>query len=70
MDIPLDSEAELAKHGIHLRPVVLKSLKDAGYERLGDLRWVSGPELKRLYHIAIKTAREIRAVIDRFEQDG
>lgn len=70
MDIPLDSAAELAKHGIHLRPVVLKSLQDAGYHCLGDLRWVSGPELKRLYYIGIKTAREIRTVVGRFEREG
>jgi hypothetical protein len=70
MDIPLGSDAELAKHGINLRPVVLKSLQDAGYRCIGDLRWVSGPELKRLYYIGLKTAREIRAVIARFEDEG
>jgi hypothetical protein len=71
MDIPLGSDVELAKHGINLRPVVLKSLQDAGSARcIGDLRWVSGPELKRLYYIGLKTAREIRAVIARFEDEG
>ena len=66
MDIPLN-ETQLAKHRIHLRPIVLKSLLDAGYRCLGDLRWVSGTELKRLCYVGIKTAREIRATIERFE---
>ena len=70
MDIPLDSEAELAKNRIQLRPVVLKSLQDAGYHCLGDHLWVSRAELKRLYYVGIKTAREIRAVIERFEHEG
>jgi hypothetical protein len=69
MDIPLDG-TQLVKHGIHLRPVVLKSLQDAGFRCLGDLRWVSSPVLKRLYYVGIKTAQEIRAIIERFETDS
>jgi|GEM_PF-4780995 len=68
MDIPLD-EAQLAKYGIRLRPVVVKSLLDAGYHCLGDVRWIPAPVLKRLYYVGIKTAREIRFVIDRFDHD-
>src|ERR1019366_6750138 len=40
MDIRLDDPAALATHHFRLRPIALRSLLDAGYQCLGDLRWV------------------------------
>ena len=63
MDIPLDDPNDLAKHGIRLRPVVVRSLIGAGYHQLGDLCWASGYELRKLFYIGRKTARQIRSAI-------
>jgi hypothetical protein len=41
--------------------LVLKSLIDAGYRRLGDLRWVPNRELMGLHYIGFKTARHVLA---------
>src|ERR1039457_5627977 len=49
MDIRLDP-TDLARHHIHLKPVVLKSLNAADYHCLGDLRWVSDRQLRSLYY--------------------
>ena len=67
MDIPLDHRKELAGHGIRLKPVVLQSLAAAGYRCLGDLRWVPERQLIGLHYVGIKTARALRAAVQRFE---
>jgi hypothetical protein len=58
MDIQLDP-ATLAKHHLHLKPVVLKSLHDAGYFSMGDLRWVPERQLRGLHYVGIKTAQKM-----------
>ena len=70
MDIRLDDPAHLAKHQIHLKPVVLKSLSSAGYSCLGDLRWVSDRQLRSLYYVGIRTARALLAVVRQFERNA
>jgi hypothetical protein len=70
MDIRLDDPAELARHRIRIKPVVLQSLEAAGYRCLGDLRWVPDRQLRGLYYVGIKTARAILAIVRRFEQDA
>ena len=68
MNIQLD-EAALAKHHLHLKPVVLKSLHDAGYRCIGDLRWIPGRQLRGLYYIGIKTARQIVGIVRQCERN-
>jgi hypothetical protein len=68
MDIRLDP-ADLARHHIHLKPVVLKSLVGAGYSCLGDLRWIPDRQLRGLYYVGIRTARAILAIVRQFEQN-
>lgn len=63
MEIQLDDANGLARHGFQLRPVVLRSLMGAGYRALGDLCWVSDSELRRLFYVGRKTARQIRTAI-------
>lgn len=63
MDIRLDDRGELAKHKIRLRPIVVRSLLDAGYRFLGDLCWVSEYELRKLSYIGRTTTRQIRIAI-------
>lgn len=70
MDIRLDNAEDLANHHIRFKPVALKSLIEAGYRCLGDLRWVSNRELTGLHYIGYKTARQILAVVRRFERDS
>jgi hypothetical protein len=70
MDIRLDDPADLARHHIHLKPVVLKSLIGAGYYFLGDLRWVSDRQLRGLYYVGIRTARALVAIVRQFERDA
>ena len=70
MDIRLDSPEELAAHEISIRPVVLKSLLDAGFRCLGDLRWVSNRELQQLRYVGIKTAQQLRVVLRRFDRSA
>ena len=67
MDIRLDDRQELAKHKIRLRPIVVRSLLGAGYRCLGDLRWVSEHDLRRLFYIGRTTTRLLRTVIRQFE---
>lgn len=67
MDIRLDHRKEPAGHGIRLKPVVLQSLAAAGYRCLGDLRWAPERQLIGLRYIGIKTARALRATVERFE---
>jgi hypothetical protein len=70
MDIRLDQRdqrRELARHGIHLKPVVVQSLVASGYRCLGDLRWVPEQQLISLHYVGIKTARALRATVERFE---
>jgi hypothetical protein len=69
MDIRLDDAANLAKHRLRLRPIVLKSLRGAGYQCLGDLRWVPLQQLIGLFYIGRKTAKQIRATVDRLERE-
>jgi hypothetical protein len=68
MDIRLDDPAGLAKHGIHIKPVVLRSLTQAGYRCLGDLRWVPDRQLRNLYYVGIRTAQAIVAIVRQFER--
>src|SRR5664279_1465221 len=70
MDIRLDDAAALAPHRLRLRPIVLRSLLDAGYQCLGDLRWVPIQQLIRLFYIGRKTAKQIRATVERLERDA
>ena len=67
MDIRLDYRKELARHGIRLKPVVVQSLAAAGYRCLGDLRWVPERQLLGLHYVGIKTARALRAAVQRLE---
>jgi hypothetical protein len=67
MDIRLGHRKELARHGIRIQPVVLQSLVGAGYRSLGDLRWIPERQLIGLHYVGIKTARALRAVVQRFE---
>jgi hypothetical protein len=69
MDIRLDDDAAMAAHRLRLRPIVLKSLLGAGYRCLGDLRWVPIQQLIGLYYIGRKTAKQIRATVERLERD-
>ena len=70
MDIRLDDAAALAPHRLRLRPIVLRSLLDAGYQCLGDLRWVPIQQLIGLFYIGRKTAKQISAPVERLERDG
>ena len=63
MDIPLDDTHALARHGLRVRPVVLRSLIGAGYRNLGDLCWASDHELHKLFYVGRKTGRQIRTAI-------
>ena len=70
MDIHLDDQAAMAAQGLRLRPIVLRSLLGAGFQCLGDLRWIPLLELIRLFYIGRKTAKQIRAVVERLEGEG
>jgi hypothetical protein len=70
MDIRLDSPGDLATHKISIQPVVLKSLLNAGFRCLGDLRWVSNRELRQFHNIGIKNAQQLRDILRRFDQRG
>src|ERR1017187_5377884 len=61
MDVRLDDNAAMARHQLHLRPIVVRSLRDAGYHCLGDLRWVPVQRLIDVYNVGRKTAKKIRA---------
>jgi hypothetical protein len=67
MEIRLDDGAELAKHRIRLRPMVVRSLVGAGYFCLGDLCWVSEYELRKLFYIGRTTTRQLRTIIRQFQ---
>lgn len=68
MDIRLDDQAGMATHRLRLRPIVLRSLLGAGYQCLGDLRWVPIQQLICLFYIGRKTAKQIRAAVERLER--
>ena len=70
MDIRLDDTAAMATNGLRLRPIVLKSLLAAGYQCIGDLRWVPIQQLICLFYIGRKTAKQIRATMERLEREG
>ena len=70
MAIRLDDPAALAMYRIRLKPVVLRSLLDAGYRCIGDLRWVSSRQLMSLLYIGRRTAQQIRGVVERLERDA
>ena len=70
MDIRLDDQAAMATVGLQLRPIVLRSLLGAGYQCLGDLRWVPLLALIRLVYIGRKTAKQIRATVERLAREG
>src|ERR1022692_3045103 len=67
MDIRFDDPAGLKRHGIRIKPIVRESLVAAGYWCLGDLCWVPDQHLMRLHYVGIKTARALRAIVQRFE---
>ena len=70
MDIRLDNTESLATHKIRFKPVVLKSLLDAGFRCIGDLRWVPNRELMQFHYVGIKTAQRIRALLRRLDRSG
>ena len=70
MNIRLNDHAGMATHHLRLRPIVLRSLLDAGYQCLGDLRWVPIQQLIGLFYIGRKTAKQIRATVERLERDA
>ena len=70
MDIRLDDQTAMAIHHLRLRPIVRRTLLDAGYQCLGDLRWVPIQELIRLFYVGRKTAYQIRDVVERLERDA
>jgi hypothetical protein len=70
MGIRLDDPDALARNHVRFRPVVLKSLVDAGYRLLGDLRWVPNREFMDLHYIGFKSACQVLAVVRRFERDA
>jgi hypothetical protein len=69
MDIRLDDKAAMATRGLRLRPIVVRSLLGAGYQCLGDLRWLSIQQLIGLFYVGRKTAYQIRAAVERLERD-
>lgn len=70
MDIRLDDAQGLATHKISFKPVTLKSLLDAGYRSIGDLRWAPNRERMQFHYVGIKTAQQIRAVLRRLDRSG
>ena len=70
MDIPIDNPNELARLHSRLTPIVVNSLRGAGYRLLGDLRWVSERKLAQLKYIGPLTARKIVAAVRRCERAG
>jgi hypothetical protein len=69
MDTRLDDQVAMSTHRLRLRPIVLRSLLGAGYRCLGDLRWVPIQQLIGLFYIGRKTAKQIRATVERLERD-
>ena len=69
MDIRLDDRKELDRHHLRLKPIVVRSLLAAGYQCLGDLRWLSVQQLVGLFYVGRKTAKQIRAAVERMELD-
>jgi hypothetical protein len=59
----------MAPNRLRLRPIVLRSFVGAGDQCLGDLRWVSEPQLTRLFYVGMKTAKQIRATVERLERE-
>ena len=53
-----------------IKPIVLKSLLDAGYRCIGDLRWVPSGQLAALSYVDPKTANHIRAMAERLKRDA
>jgi hypothetical protein len=71
LDSPEDLVAlKISFQPVVLKPVVLKSLLNAGFRCLGDLRWVSNRELRQLRYIGIKCAQQLRDILRRMEQRG
>ena len=70
MDIRLDDHAGMNALHLRLRPIMLRSFRDSGYQCLGDLRWVPLEQLIRLVYVGRKTAMKIRAVIETLERGG
>jgi hypothetical protein len=68
MDIQLNDKESLKSHGVRFKPVSLKSLLNAGFCCLGDLRWVPARELRELHYIGLKTSRQIREIVERLER--
>jgi hypothetical protein len=67
VDIRLDHWKELASQGVRIEPIVVQSLAAAGYRCLGDLREVPERHLIGLHYVGVKTARALRAAVQRFE---
>jgi hypothetical protein len=68
MDIRLDDNAAMATAQVQLWPIMVRSFHEAGYHCLGDLRWVPVDQLIRVFYIGRKTAKRIRAAIERLEE--
>jgi len=67
MDIHLDDKAAIAALQVQLWPIMVRSFHEAGYHCLGDLRWVPLDQIIQLFYIGRKTAKRIRAAIERLE---
>ena len=70
MDIRLDDPAAMDALHLRLWPIMLRSFHDAGYHCLGDLRWLPVERLIQVFYVGLKTAKQIRAVIEMLEAGG
>ena len=68
MDIRLEDTAAMAALQIRLWPIMVRSLHEAGYHCLGDLRWLPVEQLIRVFYVGRKTAYQIRDAIERLEE--
>jgi hypothetical protein len=70
MDTSLDDKAAMAARQIRLRPIMVRSLHEAGYLCLGDLRWVSLDQLIQVFYIGRKTAKLERRNASGIDETG
>ena len=70
MDIRLDDKAAMGTLQIQLWPIMVRSFHEAGYHCLGDLRWLPVDQLINVFYIGRRTAKRIRAAIERLEEQN
>jgi hypothetical protein len=70
MDMRLDDKAAMSALQLRFWPIMIRSFHEAGYHCLGDLRWVPVEKLIRVFYIGRKTAKLVRAAIERLEREG